>query len=284
MRLTARLIAPLAAVAALSTLPAGAADYRLPPPPPLYEGPSGHSGDFNWGGIYGGIHAGVTSADIDFGQMAQQLATDAYTNLVAQDLAVDIARLRSSGSDRQNNIGGFIGYNLLYDDVVVGVELEYTHMMDKMVYQDSFSDARRRDRGGFSDAVSYNVSARGSLADYGILKLRAGYPMGRFLPFATIGLVVGEQRLSGSYNSSYTEYLIDPVTGGLGAVNVGPVARNASSSKTGFNIGAAFGLGIDWAVLDNFMLRAEYQYIAMSDYKGMETTANAFRLGAGVKY
>jgi opacity protein-like surface antigen len=167
---------------------------------------------------------------------------------------------------------------------VVGVELEYTHMMDKMVYQDSFSDARRRDRGGFSDAVSYNVSARGSLADYGILKLRAGYPMGRFLPFATIGLVVGEQRLSGSYNSSYTEYLIDPVTGGLGAVNVGPVARNASSSKTGFNIGAAFGLGIDWAVLDNFMLRAEYQYIAMSDYKGMETTANAFRLGAGVKY
>lgn len=284
MRLSAPLLASVAALAMLAAVPATAADYRLPPAPPLYEGSSGGSGDFNWGGLYGGIHVGVTSADIDFGDMATQLATDAYSTHVAQDLAVSIARLRSSGSDRQNNVGGFIGYNFLYDDVVVGVELEYTHMLDKMIYQDSFSDGRRRDRGTFSDVVNYSVSARGSMSDYGILKLRAGYPIGRFLPFATLGLVVAEQRLSGTYTSTYTELTLDPGTGAINGVNVGPTSRNASASKTGFNIGAAFGLGVDWAILDNLILRAEYQYIAMSAYNGMETTANAFRLGAGVKY
>jgi len=41
---------------------------------------------------------------------------------------------------------------------------------------------------------------------------------------------------------------------------------------------------MDVAVLDNVMLRAEYQYIGMASYQGLSTAVSSFRVGAGVKY
>ena len=240
--------------------------------------------DFNWGGLYGGIHAGLTSGDFRMGNVAQEMASNAYSNHIASDLAVGIARLTTSGSDQEAHLGGFIGYNWLWEDVVLGLELDYTHMKEKLLFADSYSDGRRRDRGTASDNISYTASARSKLGDFSILKLRMGYPIGRFLPYATAGLVIGKQRVSGSYNSVYTEFAIDPGTGAITGINSGPTARNATVGKSGYNIGGSFGAGVDYAVLDNLFLRAEYQWIGMTDYRGARTTANSFRLGAGVKY
>ena len=179
---------------------------------------------------------------------------------------------------------GFIGYNWLWEDVVLGLELDYTHMKDKLLFSDSYSDARRRDRGNSIDNIAFSTSARSKLGDFGILKLRMGYPIGRFLPYATAGLVVGKQRISGSYNSVYTEFSVDPNTGAINGITSGPTARNAAIGKSGYNLGGAFGAGVDYALMDNLFLRAEYQWIGMTDYRGARTTANSFRLGAGVKY
>lgn len=240
--------------------------------------------DFNWGGLYGGIHAGMTNADFRMGNVAQEMAANAYTNHVASDLAIGIARLTTSGSDQQVHMGGFIGYNWLWEDVVVGLEFDYTHMKDKLQFSDTYSDGRRRDRGTSVDNITYTASARAKLGDFGILKLRMGYPIGRFLPYATAGVVVGKQRISGNYTSTYTEFSLDPATGLINGVNSGPTARNATVGKSGFNLGGAFGAGVDYAIMDNLFLRAEYQWIGMTDYRGSRVTANSFRLGAAVKY
>jgi outer membrane immunogenic protein len=276
------LFATTAAGLALGILSAGAADY--PSRQPMYEPASAPADDFQWGGLYGGIHAGVTNGDFRLGNVAQEMATNAYSNHIAQDLAVSIARLTTSGSDQQNAIGGFIGYNWLWENVVVGLELDYTHMQDKLTFFDAYSDSRRSDRGLFSDSINYTASARSQLGDYAILKLRAGYPVGRFLPFFTAGAVVAKQRVSGNYTSTYNELTLDPGTGAITGVNVGPITHNATVGKSGFNLGGAFGAGVDFAVLDNLFLRAEYQWLGFTDYRGARTTANSFRLGAGVKY
>jgi outer membrane immunogenic protein len=260
---------------------AQAADY-LPPAPPLpYGGPVA---EFNWGGLYGGIHAGATTADFKTKELGKTLVDDAYYAHIAHDLAATFVRLGQDFSDQQPHLGGFIGYNMMFEDAMFGVELDYTHMKDKLLGQTSMSDGRRQDRGSYSDNIGYTAAARAELGDYAILKARGGYAFGRFLPYATAGLVVGRQRLASSLNSQYTEYLVDTDTGRLGAINAGPTARNSFMSKTGYNYGGAIGLGLDVAVLDNLMLRAEYQYIGMASYKGLSTAANSFRVGAGVKY
>lgn len=262
---------------------ASAADYMMPPPPAgRLPGPAE---DFNWGGLYGGIHAGATTADFKTTGLGSTLVNDAYYNKTALPLAESMVRLGENPSDQQMHLGGFVGYNMLFDDAVVGFELDYTHLKDKLVGASVQSDsARRASSSTLADAIDYTASARSQLGDYAILKLRGGYAFGRFLPYATVGAVVAKQRLSAQYNSVYNELTLDPVTGAITGVNVGPLNRNASVVKSGYNYGGAIGVGLDWAVLDNVLLRAEYQHIAMASYKGATTSANSFRLGAGVKY
>lgn len=144
MRFAASLALSLALSTAL-TPAALAADYSAPPlPEPTYVQPKE---EFNWGGLYGGIHANVTSADFKNSNTITNLAGDAYFAHIAQDLATSFARLRTGGSDQQNGIGGYIGYNWLWEDVVLGLEVDYTHLQDPLrasSVSDPWPDGRRR--------------------------------------------------------------------------------------------------------------------------------------------
>ena len=44
------------------------------------------------------------------------------------------------------------------------------------------------------------------------------------------------------------------------------------------------GGGIDYAVLPNFFLRAEYEYMGFADIADMKVNVNTVRAGAGVKF
>ena len=284
MRFAASLVLTLAALTPALSPAALAADYNAPPLPEPTYAPS--KDDFNWGGLYGGIHANVTSADFKNANTIKQLAADAYYVHIAQDLATSFARLRTGGSDQQNGIGGFVGYNWLWEDAVLGLELDYTHLQDPLRaagVSDPWPDGRRRDRSPFSDNVSYTATARSQMGDYLIAKARGGYAFGRFLPYATLGVVVAKQRNQASYNSTYIEYNIDPTTNAITGINT-TSARNASFAKFGYNIGGAIGVGLEYAVLDNVIVRGEYQHIGMADYKSMRTTLNTVRAGVSLKY
>ena len=81
-----------AVFAVLLALPgvASAADYGLPPPPEEIE-PA--PVQFNWGGIYGGIHAAYANVDYRLEPLARSLAADAYYAAVEADLAQSFARI-----------------------------------------------------------------------------------------------------------------------------------------------------------------------------------------------
>jgi outer membrane immunogenic protein len=277
-----RLHAALATLSLAALLPVNAARAAdmLPPVPPLED--AGHQ-DFSWEGLYGGIHAGYGTADFKAGDTATELASQAYYASIAQDLATTIAYLPNNLSDQQPLVGAFVGYNRMFDDAMVGVELEYNHFWNSLEGSASNSDARRRDRGTATDQVSYTASTSAELGDYLNLKFRGGWAVGNFMPYAFIGAVVAKQRVVGDYQSTYQENVLNG-NGTIGAIISGPNAHNARYNKTGYNWGLSLGAGIDVALADNLMLRAEYQYVGMSQFRGVSTTAHTGRIGIGFKY
>jgi opacity protein-like surface antigen len=282
MRLSVSLTALLLAG---SASPAVAADYRLPPPPPL---PEASVAEFNWGGLYGGIHVNTTSADFSASNDLSGLAATAYLRHPAQPLALATPlTVPNSGSNQQNGIGGFVGFNWLWEDVVVGFEADFTHMKDTLASVRTTwpnPDTISAYRGNLQDVITYSGVGKAELSDYLILKARGGYAIGRFLPYGTVGIVIAQQRHDVFYSSLYTQYIIDPVTGARTGTNVANEPHTAAYTKSGYNYGLALGVGVDYALLDNLFLRAEYQYLGMADFHQMRTNANTFRLGAGLKY
>jgi outer membrane immunogenic protein len=273
-----RLAAILATAIALGPSLASAADYFPSQPEPAPGEPVG----FNWGGIYGGIHAGYSDAKIDNQNVANSLASDAYRSDVALSLAQSIAYLPSNFNDQKPTYGGFLGVNYVFDDTVVGFELEYNALHPTVNGHGSYGLGKRQDNGATGYSVNYISTVSNKLIDYGVLKLRGGYIMGRFLPFFTAGLAVGRAQIRANYDSTYTEYQI------VGGVPQAPylvdTTRDSSIRKRGYVLGGEVGVGVDYAVLDNVFLRGEYTFIGFSDFNGMKAQIHNVKAGLALKY
>jgi outer membrane immunogenic protein len=88
---------------------------------------------------------------------------------------------------------------------------------------------------------------RTNLRWFGSERLRFGYAFGRCLPYITGGLAYGQLHTSG----------YDPIGGVL-------FATNNSKWQAGWTVGA----GIEWAVLDNVSVKAEYLYASLQGTNG----------------
>jgi len=93
----------------------------------------------------------------------------------------------------------------------------------------------------------------------GATRVRAGYAMDRFLPYVAAG--VAYTKLEGSING----WGEDPATGGKIADS--DVSGKDHETFTGWIL----GVGADYAMTDNVLLRAEYRY---SDYGDKTYTYN----------
>ncbi len=95
--------------------------------------------------------------------------------------------------------------------------------------------------------------------------------MGRFMPYATAGLAIGDATANASFGST-----MRPIPSR--ATSYTPIAVNSLTpqyvSKSGTLLGAALGVGLDYAILDNVILRAEYQFIAFDKLLGQQATLN----------
>jgi opacity protein-like surface antigen len=267
MRLSATLLAAVAVITPGFVL---AADYPALPEAPVLDQPVGA----NWGGLYGGIHVGYSSSTMNTQNSAVDLATQAYRNSSAQALATSIAYLPTDFSAQTPSYGGFIGANWVWDDVVLGLEAEYSGFNPTMKDSGSYAAARYTGTPGQPgyQAVDFSATATTKLTSYGILKVRAGYAMGRLLPFATLGLAVGR----GEVNATYTSFYSDN--------NFQNVPLNAASKHSGYMVGGSAGVGVDWLITDNVFARAEYTYVGFADFHGMSTTLHTIKAGIGIKY
>jgi opacity protein-like surface antigen len=166
--------------------------------------------------------------------------------------------------------GGFVGYNLQWDQLVLGGEIAYNRAsgMDP-----SAADAIRRvvSPSVGTDTVTVGGTASIKLNDYGTARARAGYAMGQFLGYGFVGVAVGR--------FDYSRDLFLTVTG----ADNGSYALS-DSKKNAIVAGWTTGLGVDVAVTPNVFVRGEWEFNAFTSVGGIKFSTNTARVGVGMRF
>ncbi|WP_409564672.1 outer membrane protein [Methylobacterium sp. J-067] len=251
-----RILFSLLALSAVGTAQSADLDYDYlrgadydPPPVAVID----------WSGFYIGGHGGWTSGSVTKRADAQA-ALLSYANATPLGTGYTLNNSTIFGSRGSNDsFGAYAGFNAQFDDVVLGIEADYTHNSRKSVWTGTATNLLTQD--------TVTATNRTSFENYGTIRARAGYAIGSFLPYVTGGLAIGEANFSQSlYRAPY------------------PSAPFAQVTTSKMVVGVAAGAGIDYAITPNVMLRAEYQYLNFPEFNGRQVQMNTFRGGAAVKF
>ncbi|MDN5249676.1 MAG: outer membrane beta-barrel protein [Alphaproteobacteria bacterium] len=158
---------------------------------------------------------------------------------------------KNFGKPKNKLIGGvFAGYNAnVGNNVILGIDgnLDFGKS-DKTIIE-----TKKNTTDGFAYKEKLSGAAR----------VRVGYAMDRFMPYVAGGLTVTDiEAAQGDKTENSPKGKIDGTTGKLSAV-----AKLKSSAAMGWNIGA----GVDYAISDNLILRADYRHSQIADPKVNKT-------------
>lgn len=267
----------LAICAALAMWPiehAGAADWPLRgslPPQPTYV---------RWDGWQFGVEAGWGNFRNDFGNSTSPLVAFILRNTTAEsEFAPSTWTTLPSGTTNGPVFGGYLGYNMQWEQLVLGVDFGYkyaniaTGANDSIARQFVTSDQ-------FLNTVSIDARSQMKLVDYATFRARAGYAWGQFLPYAMVGIAAGRFNYGTTVTVNYTGTPIPPAPG-----LPFDITNTASSGKTNAVVaGAVAGLGIDYAVTPGMYLRAEWEYVAFAPVNGSRSNINTGKVGVGARF
>ena len=267
--------AGLAALALILMAPAGAIAADMPE---LLRG-SYTPTYTRWEGFYFGGQAAYLSGGADFGNATQPLVAYILRNTFIED-TFGVSNWTTLGRRDANStgFGAFIGYNAQWDDVVLGLEANYTKTNWMASSSDSIS--RHMDSGVTRYAATVDASSSIKLIDYTSIRGRAGYVMGHFMPYGMVGLVVGRADIMKSATVTETETTISTgaVTGGLGPTT------DTDNQSGKFIYGYSAGLGLDMALTPNIFVRGEYEYVQFFGLGGLKYYLNTARAAVGLKF
>lgn len=238
------------------------------------------AGFVRWDGLQIGATIGVSSMNTDFGNATSSLISYSLRNttLEAEVHPSDWTTLPSDLTN-SNQFGGFIGYNIQWDDLVLGFDIGYNHPSS---LDSSASDSIARIV-STSDGVTHDVfiqsAASLKLVDYATFRGRAGWAFGQFLPYAVLGAAVGR------FNYTTSATVVDVWTPAGGGPPTTFVPGTQTDNKdNAFAAGFVAGLGLDVAVLPNVFLRGEWEYIAFAPVNGIRASLNTGRVGLGLRF
>jgi opacity protein-like surface antigen len=233
----------------------------------------------NWQGFYVGAQAGVGTSDMNFTGSTRTIAARLLSGTgVEAGGQVSSWPLLGKTSQHGNGWGGFLGYNSQWDDVVIGVELNYMHGK----FGGSQTDSMSRfftDAGGFTDGVTYSATGTMSISDMGTLRARAGYAVNQFLPYMFGGFALGQADIVRTAHIFGTQFAV-PISGTPTDV---PFDLSATSAQYNHLIyGYTAGAGVDVNLLSGLFLRVEWEYIRFTS--AVDTSINTARAGLGYKF
>lgn len=249
---------------------------------------------YHWGGFYGGGQFSESSAVANFNQTAApEIAYILRNTAIEADEDISgwsVINGRNTASGQ--GYGGFVGYNVEWEDVIVGLEVNY----NRVSLTSSASDGLTR---SFVDSnalpanhnYDYNVSVSGQAAlkitDIATFRARAGWEAGCFLPYAFGGFALGRGNVSTSGTVGYTA--IDypnvetpPVTP-LPDLNFGPYTQTTTQNGA-FLYGVAAGVGADIALTQHIFVRGEAEYVYFAPLDHVQASITSVRVGAGLKF
>ena len=215
----------------------------------------------NWQGFYVGGQA-------SYGSTTSKLSPTANSDLLAtfrEPPGIDYARpLLPTPHTDTAGYGGYFGYNSQWEDVVLGVEANYIH--DGIRSVSNVMGIVYNGDGSINSLTHSNAVLK--LSDFGSLRIRGGYVMGCFLPYAFAGTGFGSQTVDRTV-SVYP----DPLT---------PPLPTTAASKTKLVYGYSAGVGVDVMLVGGLFMRAEYEYRRVTS--DIETNINTVRAGLGYKF
>ena len=288
----------ISAALAVLTLapPAFAADLGIPPgPQPVAPGgslPVGPATFTRWSGFYVGGQLSYGDANADFSGATQPLVAFSLreTALESSDFVSTWPVLGTGGSDAVG-YGGFVGYNTQWQDLVLGLEGNYTHTDFATTASVSpllGANGTGRIVTAGSNQYSVNLTGTGQLAitDYASLRARGGWVLGNFLPYGFAGLAIGRgnysvtTEVSGYQNSASPAFFPCVISPTCTYYDYSNSAGQNGALLYGFSVGG----GLDWAVTQNIFLRGEFEYVQFAPIANIVASIVSARVGAGFKF
>jgi len=281
-----RVICALTVLALAS--PAFAADLDLD----ILRGsqPVGPATFTRWSGFYFGGHIGFGDANADFSGATQPLVHYSLreSTLESENSISTWPVLGRGGSDTVG-YGAFVGYNTQWQDLVLGLEGNYTHT----AFATTASSAPMVGQAGrivSAGSTQYSVNLTGTgqleITDYASLRARAGWALGNFLPYGFAGLALGR----GNYSVTSQVYgQGNSATPATFPCTVGPTCvdydySNSAGQNGALLYGLSIGGGLDWALTQNIFLRGELEYVQFAPIANIVASIVSARVGAGFKF
>lgn len=233
-----------------------------------------------WDGVNLGVHVGASNMNTDFSKTSSKIVSDILreTTLESENHPSEWAVLPNTTTNGRS-YGAFLGYNMQWDQLVVGLDAAYNRLSS---LETSSGPASLRRITTTSDSTVSDVTitsqAAIKLVDYATMRLRAGYAFGQFLPYATIGAAAGRF----NYTNTATVTVIQTPSGGVPGL---PYIRTGGDNKDGaITAGFLLGLGMDVALLPNLFLRGEWETVSFTPISGIRVNLNSGRVGLGMKF
>jgi outer membrane immunogenic protein len=240
-----------------------------------------------WSGFYAGGDFGYSSANVDFSKATQPLIAYSLRNttLESQNQISQDTALTNNNLAHATGWGGFAGYNTQWQDLVLGIEGNYTHAPFSVV---AVNNPQSRIASASGITYSVNITGSGSLevTDFGSVRARAGYVFGNFLPYGFAGVALGR----GSYNVTSEVF---GQGNSSGSVPCDPLTQptcsdydfaNGASKTSALLYGFVVGGGLDMAVTQNIFVRAEYEFMQFAPFASITATISSARVGVGFKF
>jgi outer membrane immunogenic protein len=250
----------------------------------------------DWSGFYVGGFGGFNQLEFEsrnagVGLVRQMLNGSVFLNPGQADQLVTQKRQTSNGV----GFGLYAGYNWMMEDYVLGLEADYTKGSLKgksQLSRDGSFSVPDPSLPGVSYQYTYNSAATSDvkITDYGSIRARVGVPFGSFMPYATAGLAWARASYNNQASLAALTRTATQTTNALGVTTTTYTAwtpiNNAlkDSSRIRFGFGYALGLGADWALTQNVMLRAEVLHSRLGNVGDNGLTINQARAGAALKF
>ena len=275
-----RSIVPALAIATLAAIPpqapAHAADYPGLRGSQIEDAPLAPSMNSNtsWQGFYLGGFGGLAQTRFRTDKGVMDIARGNFNGSTAlNEFDPGQLVLTSPRSDRGSTFGAFAGYNFAFGDAIIGFEGEYGRVGQST--SASTLEGRRLSSGDVFVASVQDAK----LNDYFNARIRLGYAYGRIMPYFTAGAAVGRfdtniavasnwRSASSNYTQSY----------------FGWPRQIGGPKKDVWGYGYSVGGGVEAALTENLLVRAEYLFSSFNDVEGVTVNLNSARVGAALKF
>jgi outer membrane immunogenic protein len=247
----------------------GADSWVPDAPEPLYRP--------RWSGFYVGGQLGYGAGTFDFRNSTRDLIAHQLRNTQLESTQAP-SRWEVLGQDstRSASFGAFLGYNIGWESLILGFELNYSKS-DFSTSAPLFPIGRVVGVGSNVDTVLLTGSASMHIIDYGTLRARAGYIVNNFMPFFMIGAAFGRADVARSATATVIE---TPAGGGA----PGTFVFSEAEAKRAYIYGWSLGGGLEVMVMPHVFLRAEYEYIAFVPVLDIKAQVQTARLALGYKF